>query len=57
MGCKYAVFNDEGRYNCKISDDECIYLIPNKNKCIKDGYLDPKAIDGAMHQLLKPNKK
>lgn len=57
MSCKYAIFNDEGRYDCKISDDECIYLIPNKNKCIKDGYLDSNVIDGTMHQLLKPNKK
>lgn len=39
MSCRNAKFNDEGRYNCKISDDECIYLIPNKEKCIKDGYL------------------
>lgn len=36
MGCKNAKINDEGRYDCKVSGDECIYLIPNGEQCKKD---------------------
>lgn len=39
MGCKYSKFNDEGRFICTVTDDGCIYLIPNQQRCIKDGYL------------------
>lgn len=40
MSCNNAKFNDEGRYNCRVSGDECIYLIPNKERCYKDGFIN-----------------
>lgn len=40
MSCNNARFNEEGRYNCRVSGDECIYLIPNKERCYKDGYIN-----------------
>lgn len=41
MGCKYAECDiDTGRYDCKVSGDECIYLMPNYEACIKDEYFE-----------------
>lgn len=42
MGCKCAVKYDvdTGRYECSVTGDECIYLIPNHDSCVEDGYLD-----------------
>lgn len=40
MSCQYAKLNDEDRYNCKITDDECVFLIPNKKRCQEEGYID-----------------
>lgn len=45
MSCNNARFNEEGRYNCRVSGDECIYLIPNKNQCYKDGYIKDDKVD------------
>jgi hypothetical protein len=34
MSCKCAKFDSEiGRYVCNITDDECIFLIPNSKSC------------------------
>lgn len=34
MSCKRAVFDDYiGRYVCSITDDECMFLIPNSKSC------------------------
>lgn len=42
MRCKCAVKYDvdTGRYECSVSGDECIYLIPNHESCVEDGYVD-----------------
>lgn len=41
MGCKYAKCDtDTGRYDCKVSGDECVYLIPNYGTCLEDEFLD-----------------
>lgn len=41
MNCKYAKNYDEetSRYDCSISGDECIYLLPNENNCEDALYL------------------
>ncbi|MBA4510318.1 hypothetical protein H1057_20225 [Clostridium sporogenes] len=36
MSCKCASYNGEGRYNCSISGDGCIYLIPNSKRCAEE---------------------
>lgn len=40
MSCQYAKSNGEGRNNCEVSGDECIYLIPNEKQCKVDGFID-----------------
>ena len=37
MSCKCAKYDeDEGRYYCEVSEDQCIYLIPNSKRCAED---------------------
>lgn len=37
MGCKCASFDpDTGRYDCSVSGDWCMYLIPNSKRCAED---------------------
>jgi len=36
MSCICALYDDEGRYNCSISGDSCIYLIPNSKRCAEE---------------------
>ena len=37
MSCKCAKYDeDEGRYYCEVSGDQCIYLIPNSKRCAED---------------------
>lgn len=37
MSCIAAKFDpDEGIYYCSISGDQCMYCIPNSNKCDED---------------------
>lgn len=37
MSCNCAKYDqDEGRYYCSITGDQCIYLIPNSKKCAED---------------------
>lgn len=36
MSCRYAKIDlDTGRYECKLSGDECIYYIPNQKNALK----------------------
>lgn len=48
MGCNNSKINDDGRYNCKVSGDECVYLMPNKEQCFKDGYINSEKNDLAV---------
>lgn len=37
MACKCATFDeDTGRYECSVTGDECMYLMPNSKQCAKD---------------------
>lgn len=37
MSCKAAKFDpDEGRYYCDVSGDQCMYYIPNSEKCAEE---------------------
>ena len=37
MSCKCAKYDaEDGRYLCSVSGDNCMYLIPNSEKCAKD---------------------
>lgn len=37
MSCKAAKFDqDEGRYYCDVSGDQCMYYIPNSKKCAEE---------------------
>lgn len=34
MSCKCSNYDvDEGRFYCKISGSQCIYLVPNSKRC------------------------
>lgn len=34
MSCKCAKFDSEvGRYSCSVSDDGCVFMIPNSKLC------------------------
>ena len=35
-GCKCATSNGEGRYNCSVSGDGCMYFIPDSKRCAED---------------------
>ena len=37
MACKCAKFDtDNGRWDCSVSGDNCMYLIPNSKRCAED---------------------
>lgn len=37
MSCKCATYDpDSGRWQCSVSGDGCIYLIPNSKRCAID---------------------
>ena len=43
MGCKYSKKTDEyEEYECTITDGACLYMTPDKKRCIEDGYIDPE---------------
>lgn len=33
MGCKCAKFDGEGRYECAVTGDGCVFLFPNSKAC------------------------
>jgi len=36
-GCECAKYDlDSGRYQCSVSGDGCMYLIPDSKQCAKD---------------------
>lgn len=46
MSCKAAKFDqDEGRYYCEVSGDQCMYYIPNSKKCAEEYGEGPDAND------------
>ena len=36
MSCPNAHFDGEGRWDCSVTGDSCIYYIPSKEKCFED---------------------
>lgn len=41
MKCEYAKYDREtNRYICSVTEDECVYLIPNQDQCIADEYIE-----------------
>jgi hypothetical protein len=37
MACKCAKFDtDNGRWDCSVSGDNCMYLIPNSKRCAEE---------------------
>lgn len=47
MACKCAEYDgDSGRYQCSVSGDGCMYMIPNSKRCAKDYGEGPDAGDG-----------
>ena len=41
MACRYSKYDgDSMRFKCKISGDECVYLIPNEQKCEEAKYMN-----------------
>lgn len=45
MSCKCATFEpDEGRYQCSVSGDGCVYMIPNSKQCAEDYGEGPDAV-------------
>lgn len=46
MSCKYTIDydSDTNRYQCLISGDECIFLIPNEKSCEEAGCLDEEEL-------------
>ena len=37
MSCKAATLDpDEGRYDCAVSGDQCMYLFPNSRRCAEE---------------------
>ena len=37
MACKSAKFDeDECRYYCEVTGDQCMYLIPNSKRCANE---------------------
>ena len=46
MGCKCAKFDpDSGRYDCAVSGDGCIYMIPNSKRCAEEYGEGPDAVE------------
>ena len=46
MDCKCAKFDpDSGRYDCAVSGDGCIYMIPNSKRCAEEYGEGPDATD------------
>ena len=44
MSCKAATYDeDEGRYYCEVSGDQCMYLIPDSKQCAEDYQEGPDA--------------
>ena len=35
MSCKYAKFDEDNWYTCSITEDSCIFIVPNKDACDK----------------------
>ena len=33
MGCAAAKKNEDGRFTCDVSGDDCMFLFPNSKKC------------------------
>lgn len=45
MSCKCAKFDSEdGRWQCSITGDGCVYLIPSQKAC-SEQYVDEKAAE------------
>jgi hypothetical protein len=37
VSCKCATFDpDEGRWQCSVSGDGCVYYVPNSKACAQD---------------------
>ena len=45
MSCKCATYNGEGRYNCSVSGDSCMFLIPDSKVCAEKYGEGPDAED------------
>lgn len=46
MSCKNAKFDDDsGRYECDVTGDGCVYLIPDSKACAKDYGEGPESED------------
>lgn len=44
MGCKCATFDaEQGRYDCSVSGDGCMYLTPNSKLCAEQFGKGPDA--------------
>lgn len=47
MSCKCAEYDqDTGRYQCSVSGDQCMYLIPNSKACAEDYGEGPDVEEG-----------
>ena len=45
MSCKSAKFEEEeGRFKCDVSGDECVYILPNSKRCAKEYGEGPDSI-------------
>jgi len=37
MSCKCAKYDlEDGRYNCSVTGDDCMYMIPDSKKCAEE---------------------
>ena len=45
MSCKCSTFNPDGRYQCSVSGDGCMFLTPNSKACAEKYGEGPDAIE------------
>ena len=58
MACKSAKFDeDECRYYCEVTGDQCMYLIPNSKRCANEYGGGPDAEEEVLNEKNNKNNK
>ena len=45
MSCKCAIFDNEEGWECSVSGDRCIYLVPNSKQCAEEYGEGPDVVE------------
>ena len=54
MACECATYDpDSGRYECSVSGNGCMYMIPNSERCVEEYGEGPDANNEAEREEIK----